>query len=479
MLWTVADILEATDGKWICGNRHATFSGIAIDSRKISDAELFVAIRGENHDGHRFCDNVVQQGVKGLLIHATAAENLPVADWREKGIACIGVRDTTRALGDLAAFHRRRMPVSVVAITGSSGKTSTRSMTSEILSRRFKILSTAGNFNNHIGLPLTLLRLEPSHEWAVLELGMNHAGEIDRLSEICRPDIGVITTVGTAHLENFHSPDGILDAKAEMFAHLHPDGRAVLNRDDSKQMALSERLSVPVVFFGFHPEAAVRGRQAETGPSGTTFFLDLPDETVKVSLPVAGVFMAANALAAAAVGFILGVSGADIRAGLEKFQPVKGRMNVIETKMRIHIMDDTYNANPLSMSAAIETLRAIKGGGRGILVVGDMLELGKEAAAFHRKVGEHAASAGMAAVYATGRFAENVARGAAAMGMDPDRIHIGDRQAIGAHLKGSLRKGDWVLVKGSRAMGMEKIVDDIAAWSGGVDRRTTTAESSF
>jgi len=478
MQWTTDDILVATDGEWICGNRNVQFSGIAIDSRSISLTELFVAVRGEFHDGHRFCADVVQSGVKGVLIDAQAIKSLPIDEWGLKKIACIGVKDTIRALGDLAAYHRRRFSVSVVAITGSSGKTTTRSMTSDILCRRFKVLSTAGNFNNHIGLPLTLLNLEREHEWAVLELGMNHSGEIDRLSEICQPNIGVITTIGTAHLENFTSMDGILQAKAEIFSHLRPEGQAILNMDDPKLLELSRRLSVPVIFFGLNPGARVRARQVETRSSGTSFYLDLPEETVEIRLPAAGVFMATNALAAATVGFALGLSGDEIKDALEKFQPIKGRMNVIETARHIHIVDDTYNANPVSMAAAIQTLQKIKDGHRGILVVGDMLELGKQSPELHRKVGEIAATAGMAALYATGGFAGAVAQGAADQGMDPGRIFVGDHQAICGHLKGSLRKGDWVLIKGSRAMGMENIVHDIARWAQRLDSPDISTKSS-
>jgi len=475
MQWTVDDILTATAGEWICGNRNVHFSGIAIDSRSISSSEFFVAVRGEFHDGHRFCRDVVQGGVRGVLIDISSAGILPVAEWRQKGIACIGVKDTIRALGDLAAYHRRRFCVSVVAITGSSGKTTTRSMTSDILCRRFKVLSTAGNFNNHIGLPLTLLNLKKEHEWAVLELGMNHSGEIDRLSEICQPDIGVITTIGTAHLENFASIDGILQAKAEIFAHLKPGGQALLNMDDPKLVELSRRLSVPVIFYGLNPGARVRARQVETRSSGTSFSLDFPEETVEIRLPAAGAFMATNALAAATVGFALGLSGGEIKIALEGFKPVKGRMNVIETARRIHLVDDTYNANPVSMAAAIQTLEKIKDGHRGVLVIGDMLELGKESADLHRKVGELAATSGLAALCATGRFAAAVAEGATGGGMDPGRIFIGDRQSICKHLKGMLGNGDWVLIKGSRAMGMEKIVQDIARWADSPDLSTRSS----
>jgi UDP-N-acetylmuramoyl-tripeptide--D-alanyl-D-alanine ligase len=479
MEWTTDDILLATAGEWICGNRNIRFSGIAIDSRKMSVSEFFVAIRGETHDGHRFCAEVVNCGVQGVLIDLLSIGCLPIDEWRQHGIVCVGVRDTTRALGDMAAYHKRRFSVSVVAITGSNGKTTTRSMTSDILGRRFNVLSTAGNFNNHIGLPLTLLKMERQHEWAVLEMGMNHSGEIGRLSEICQPNLGVITMVGTAHLQNFVSPDGILQAKAEIFSHLHAEGRAILNMDDPRLVELSRKIAVPVVFFGLNPGAEVRARQVETRATGTSFILDIPGETVEISLPVPGAFMATNALAAATVGSVLGVTGHEIKMALEGFKPVKGRMNVIETKKQIHLVDDTYNANPGSMGAAIQTIEKIKGEHRGILVIGDMLELGKESAALHRKVGELVQISGMAALFATGRFAEDVARGAAEKGMSFDRIFIGDKEAICERLKSSLNKGDWVLIKGSRSMGMEKILHDIATWAGCVDNPVPNTNRSF
>jgi UDP-N-acetylmuramoyl-tripeptide--D-alanyl-D-alanine ligase len=469
MQWTAEDVLTATAGEWICGDRHARFSGIAIDSRKISASEYFVAIRGEIHDGHRFCTDVVNAGVRGVLVDIPSMGDLPIDAWRQRQVVCIGVRDTTRALGDLAAWHRRRFPVSVAAITGSNGKTTTRTMTSDILGRRFQVLSTAGNFNNHIGLPLTLLQLDNRHEWAVVELGMNHSGEIERLSEICQPNLGVITLVGTAHLENFASPDGILEAKAEIFSHLLPTGRAILNMDDPKLVKLSRRLSVPVVFFGENPDAAIRARQVETRASGTSFLLDLPKETVEIELPAAGAFMVTNALAAATVGTLLGIAGIEIKKALEHFTPVNGRMNVIETRRGIHLIDDTYNANPVSMGAAIQTLEKIKGEHRGILVIGDMLELGKDSAAWHFHIGELAQNSGVDAIYATGCFADDVARGASDKGMDTDRIFIGSKDAICDRLKSCLKEDDWVLVKGSRSMGMEKIVHHISLWAGSID----------
>lgn len=466
MNWTADDILKATSGELICGNRNSCFSGIGIDSRKISSHDFFVAICGEVHDGHRFCEDVTKNGVKGVLIDIRKSHELPVSEWRQKETLCIGVKDTTRALGDLAAYHKNRFPVSVVAITGSNGKTTTRSMTSEIMSQRFNVLATTGNLNNHIGLPLTLLNLQKDHEWAVLELGMNHSGEIERLSEICRPDICIITMIGTAHLENLSSQDGILEAKAEIFRHMKKGGYAVLNMDDSRLLALSRRLSSSsVFFFGLNPEAMVRARHIQNRQSGVSFLLEMPQDCIEINLHVTGAFMVANALAAATVGSICGLSGAEIKSGLENFRPIKGRMNIIKTEKEIYLVDDTYNANPASMAAAIGSLAEIKGRNRGLLVLGDMLELGKNSQAFHREIGELAAASGMTALYATGEFSSYVAEGALSRGMSISSIMTGNLKDISIHLKENLKKDDWVLVKGSRAMGMEKIVNDIKTWA--------------
>ncbi len=466
MQWTTDDIMAATHGEQAGDARRICFEGISIDSRKISPTDFFVAIHGDVHDGHRFCEDVIQKGVRGILVENRQTQYLPVADWQRQGIACITVTDTTRALGDMAAYHRRRLNVRVVAITGSNGKTTTRGMTSEVLKQRFRVLSTAGNLNNHIGLPLTLLNLDINHECAVVELGMNHSGEIERLSEICRPDIGVITMIGTAHLENFSSQDDIAKAKAELFRHLQPDGSAVLNLDDSRLEALAPELSAPVIFFGTADTARVRARQIVSHGAQTSFILDLPNDSAWVRLPVAGIFMISNALAAASVGYAMGLSAAEIKTGLENFKPEKGRMNIVTTAWGVHIVDDTYNANPASMTAAVQTLLELKGAARGIVIVGDMLELGKDSPHFHRRLGEQIASAGMSELYATGDFSPDVADGAVGFGMSPESVFVGSLDAIRSRVTESLQKNDWILIKGSRAMGMEKITGDIIRWAG-------------
>ena len=248
--WTSTDLLAATRGKLLGGNASQNFSGISIDSRHIAIGEVFVAIKGDVHDGHRFAEDVIRQGVKGVIINKDKAGELTSRQWEKKGIFCIAVDDTIKTLGDLACFHRKRTGVGIVAITGSNGKTTTREMTASVVDRRFKTLSSTKNFNNAIGLPLTLFKIKPDHQWAVVELGMNAPGEIDRLGEICLPDIGVITNIGPAHLEGVGSIEGVMHAKGELLGRIKPDGSAVLNIDDPRVVKLAEKTSKNVIFFG-------------------------------------------------------------------------------------------------------------------------------------------------------------------------------------------------------------------------------------
>lgn len=464
--WTISDILTATGGVLLGGPATNRFEAVGIDSRSLQASDFFIAITGDTHDGHHFAEAVVAGGGRGLLLAADAARNLPWPRWAAAGATCIAVADTTRALGDLAAFHRRRLNVPVVAITGSNGKTTTRGMTAEVVSRRFQTLATIGNFNNHIGLPLTLLRLTAAHQWAVLEMGMNHPGEIRRLAALCTPRIGVITNVAAAHLAGLGSLEAVKRAKGELLAELAVDGTAILNADDPRVMELAAETRRRVVRFATEAAAEVRARHLQPAALGTTFDLIVPGERASVTLALPGRFMVANALAAAAVGWTLGIGITEIKAGLEAFRPFAGRMAHRELAGGVHLIDDTYNANPGSMAAAIQTLADLGRSSRRLLVMGDMLELGEQSAALHAASGELAACSGVSALLVAGRFRAAVARGARAGGLPPDRIFEGDREEILAALKTRLRPGDWVLVKGSRGMGMETIVQGLVAWAG-------------
>jgi UDP-N-acetylmuramoyl-tripeptide--D-alanyl-D-alanine ligase len=467
MSWTVDDILNATGGDLLAGDRDRRFGSISIDSRQITGADAFVAIRGAVHDGHRFIREVAEAGVRGLVIERGRALDVPAGLLPAGQVACVAVADTTRALGDLAAYHRRRSPAAVLAITGSNGKTSTRRMAAAVLSRRFAVLEPAKNLNNQIGVPLTLFNLEPRHAWAVLELGTNLPGEIARLAEICTPEVGLITNIGPAHLEGLGSLEGVLREKGALLAGLAPGGRAVLNADDPRLKRLAGECGGEPLLFGLSADAAVRAEKIAESARGVDFELALAGQRTAVHLRAHGRFMVHNALAAAAAGHLLGLSLEEIRQGLEGFSPVPGRMSVSTLAGGVHLIDDTYNANPASMEAAIATLHRLRGTGRGLLVVGDMLELGPAAAALHRDMGRLAARTGASRLLACGNFAGEVAAGAAEEGMAAADILTGSQAFIGGALLSELCAGDWVLVKGSRSMAMETIVNAVRKWAEG------------
>jgi UDP-N-acetylmuramoyl-tripeptide--D-alanyl-D-alanine ligase len=462
--WTVSDLLTATGGKWVCGSRQDAFGSLCIDSRTITKDALFIAIVGTVHDGHRFAAAVAARGIRGVMVRQDRLDSLPVDHWRRHDIVCIAVPDTTKALGQLASFHQQRCQVSAVAITGSTGKTTTRAMTAMVLGRRFVTLATEGNLNNDIGLPLTLLRLTPDHQWAVVELGMNHPGEIRRLAAICRPELGLITNIGPAHLEGLGSMEAVTEAKAELIEQLSASATAILNADDPGVRQLARRHPGPVLFFGTGKDAQVRAHDIVSQARGIGFTLVVSGQSTRVHLPVPGRFMVINALAAAAVGARLDVPITEIGTALEAFSPVGHRMRIVEAGS-IHIVDDAYNANPASMAAAISALMDVKGGSRAVFVAGDMKELGAASEALHEQLGAQVARCGLDRLCVTGGFAESVISGAVSQGFDPQRIMAGSQAEIIADLQQWLCPGDWVLIKGSRAMAMETVVSAIQTWA--------------
>ena len=461
MIWNARQALEATGGTLQYGSYDTSFSGISIDSRTTRQGDLFIAIIGASRDGHLHAEHGVALGQKGVIINKSTKIDLPHDQWRRHGFFCITVKDTTRALGDLAAFHLKRAGLPVVAITGSNGKTSTRRMTMAVMEQKFSVLGTKGNFNNEIGLPLTLLRCRYDHTLAVLELGMNHFGEIRRLAEICKPDIGVITNVGPAHLKGVGSIEGVVRAKGELLEHIKPDGMVVLNADDIHLGHLANKCAHKMFFFGFCKTADVRAEDVEYGPQYTSFTLRLPHAQEEVTLQAPGRFMVTNALAAAAGGYLMGLSPKQIVAGLESYRSQKGRLDISVTAFGIHLIDDTYNANPASMEAALELLSQLKGSSRGIFVCGDMFELGEKAEVLHYDLGIAAAKTSVDRLYATGQYASNIAKGAQKEGLQKERIFIGTKSEITSALTTQLQTDDWVLVKGSRAMAMETVSESI------------------
>ena len=460
---TVADILQATRGVLVRGTADLLFRGMTTDSRVISEGNLFIALHGERFDGHDYLDEAVKRGAAGLLIHRD--------DGRDRGIPVILVDDTLTALGGLARAWHRRFPVPVLAITGSSGKTTTKEMVAAILAQKKKVLKTLGNYNNLIGLPLTLLGLSGDHEMAILEMGTNRPGEIGRLAEIAEPRIAVVTNIGPAHLEGFGSLVGVAKEKGTIFRYISPGGTAVINLDDPFCRAFEIDGATRRVTFGFDNAADVSAADVQfAGVGGVVFTLKIKDASRIVHLPVTGRHNIANALAAAASAWAACAEIDEIRHGLEAFPPVAGRMEIIPLRNGAFVINDAYNANPASVGEALETLRTLRGSGQGIAILGDMLELGEEAEARHRDIGGLLTDTGVTWVYLRGRLSRATAAGALNRGMAEGRItRFEDPSEIMEALRTRIMAGDWVLIKGSRGTKMEQVLDALMAKIGRKD----------
>lgn len=435
---------------------------LCTDSREIGEGDLFVALKGERLDGHDFVPAALKNGAVGALVQDDYTLPAGVAIRTVRPPVLLGVPDTLRAFQQLAAYHRNRFSIPVVAVTGSNGKTTTKEMVADVLARRWPVLRTEGNLNNRIGVPQTLLRLASRHKAAVIEMGVDQTGQTARLCELVRPTIGLITNIGPDHLEFFGSMDVSAQAKGELLEFLPPEGHAVLNADDVYFGYLAARARCPVLSFGLSVKADVRADRLAMGSRhGTQFDLRLPGRArpQPVSMRIHGVHNVLNALAAAAVGHALGLTPAMIAEGLARFRPAAMRSQVL-TIGGVRIIYDCYNANPASMAAAIDLLVSLGAGSRSIAVLGDMLELGPTAPALHREVGAYLARKGVAYLIACGPLGRYVAEGARGAGMPPERVvHEPDALRAGAALKTLVQDGDVVLVKASRGMKMERAVE--------------------
>lgn len=423
---------------------------VTTDSR-VADNSLFIALKGERLDGHDYVTNAIDAGAIALLVN----RELPVATPQ------IVVPDTHKALGELGKLVRDRVAPRCVALTGSNGKTSVKEMVASILSRQFSVLYTAGNFNNDIGVPLTALRLQPSHEYAVFELGANHPGEIDYTSGIVRPHVALVNNVASAHLEGFGSEAGVASAKSEIFRHLASDGTAIINADDHyaevmRQAAAGHRQ----LAFSCEQDADVMATELTADIGGRyQFVLHYKLQQITIALPLAGRHQVSNALAAASICIALNVPLAVIKAGLEAMTPVKGRM-VPHQFGRVLVVDDSYNANPASVTAAINWLKDLQG--FRALVLGDLGELGDNAALLHRQLGEQAKQAGISALYCCGDLTQHASEGFGATHLaDVDQLVSKVITDINQHT-GTVT----VLVKGSRSSRMERVVEALIAAQG-------------
>ena len=423
-------------------------TGVSTDSRTIRPGELFVPLVGPHYNGHDYLGQAVQNGAAACLSEEVVA-GLPVP--------IIRVEDTHKALGDLAAAVRAHYRGPLVAITGTAGKTTTKEMLAAILSQTGPGLKTEGNFNNLIGLPLTLFRLEAAHRWVVLEMGMSARGEIARLAQIASPTIGLITNVGPAHLETLHGLEGVARAKGELFEAMQPQTTAVINADDDRVLALPVANGVHRILFGLNPQADVRAEAVVVKGDKVVFDLVLPKGRWPVTLSVPGRHNVANALAAAAAAVAMKVDGEVIARGLSLFRTIRGRMELFRLANGAQLIEDSYNANPSSMRAALDALNDLSGTGRRLAVLGDMLELGEESDALHRELGQQAASQ-VDALLLLGDKAGKVAEGAKEGGLDAAHLHVVDTaEAACRWLQSWLQPDDRILIKGSRGMRMEKI----------------------
>ena len=449
--FTLKEIAEATGGS-MSGAPEAAAAGVSTDSRQVAADELFVALRGERFDGHAFLEQAHARGVTMFLVDRawSEARELPA------GCCAVVVADTLRALGDLAAWHRRRCRLKLVAVTGSNGKTTTKEMLARILTQTGPGLKTEGNLNNLIGLPLTLLRLTGRERWAVVELGMSAFGEIDRLAEIAGPDVGVITNAFPAHLETLGSVEGVARAKGELFLRLKAGSFAVYNVDDPLISKCPTHLNVTRLTFGLRGAEVSSASVKSLGKSGESFTLRLPEEELPVILAAYGRHNVYNALAAAAAAHALGVPGETIRQGLQEFTPYDKRFQ-LEEVAGVTLIDDSYNANPASMAAALTTLGEVREEGRGAAVLGDMLELGEGKEDAHRELGRLAAGS-VERLYLLGNLIGETAKGALEGGLAEENVIVAaDHDELAAKLVAWLQPGDCVLFKGSRGMAMERV----------------------
>ncbi|HEX9061237.1 MAG TPA: UDP-N-acetylmuramoyl-tripeptide--D-alanyl-D-alanine ligase [Clostridia bacterium] len=450
---TCSDVLKATGGTLVCGDEGTEIMGVSTDSRNIRSGDLFIPIKGEKFDGHDYIEKSLEV-CDASLTHIDTGEI--------SGKVIIKVDDTLKALGALAAYYKNMHKIPFVAVTGSVGKTSTKDMIASVSSMRYNTLKTSGNFNNEIGLPLTLLRLEDSHEAGIIEMGMSGFGEISRLSKIVNPDVAVITNIGMSHIEKLGSRQNILKAKLEIIEGMNSDGTLILNGDDHLLYGLKDLLKIRTVYYGMEEGHDFQAFNVEShGEKGTYFEIALGRKDFKVHVPVPGIHNVYNALAAIAVGTMLNVPDDLIVKGISQFTPGKMRLDII-SKNGIKVINDAYNASPQSMEAAMQVLHDMGTGARTIAVLGDMLEMGDFAQKAHEEVGKFAVGQEINYLVTFGGESAFIASGAAKSGMTRENIYsFTDIGEIKSFLKSFIKEGDIVLVKGSRGMKMERIVEHL------------------
>jgi len=473
--FTIPEILHATSGTVVQPGAWDTFCGVNTDSRTCQTGELFIPLTGEHHDGHDFIPKALLRGARGVLVEkrifGREARGQMAGDLPSPGphlkissdITVIAVRDALTALGDLAQAWRRRFAVPVVGITGSCGKTTTKEMIAAVLSPNFRVLKNRLNLNNLIGMPLTLLGLEDTHEAAVVEMGMNAFGEIQRLTQIACPTVGVLNNVHPAHTEGVGDIAGVARAKGELITALNHGASLVYNADDPWVARLAQDFRGPRLGFGLNAGVHLQARERQSrGRDGQSARLSFQGQDWPLTIPAPGLHMLYNALAATAVGLVLGLAPPTTAAALGQFRAIHRRSQVVTLASGVHLLNDCYNANPGSMAMALSTLMELRDSGRAAAALGDMLELGEGAADEHRALGRQAAHLGLDLVVIYGKHRQDVADGAIEAGLAQERLFPVTSLADGARiLQERLVPGDWLLVKGSRSMHMEGLIDHL------------------
>lgn len=423
---------------------------IVTDSRKAEEGTLFVPIVGEHVDAHRFIPDVMAKG---------ALCTLSERELGEQEFPWIRVPSSLQAVKDIAEFYLEQLAIPVVGITGSVGKTSTKEVIAAVLKEKYSTLKTEGNFNNELGLPLTVFRLRDEHEMAVLEMGISDFGEMSRLAKIAKPDTCVITNIGQCHLENLGDRDGVLKAKTEVFPFVRENGHIILNGDDDKLATVEAYRGKKPVFFGMNEKFPVYATDIEShGLKGMSCRIHMEEESFEVLIPMPGKHMVYNALAAAAVGMTYGMTPSEIKAGIESLEPVSGRFRMIDTGDFL-IVDDCYNANPMSMKASVQVLQ--DGLGRRVAILGDMGELGEREQELHNEVGRFAAQQDIDLLICVGDLCRGMAQAAGEEKTHVQVLHVPDRETLLEKLPELVQKGDTILVKASHFMQFETVVEKL------------------
>ena len=442
-------------GAWLSsGDGTVVINKVSTDSRTIKPGELFVALRGENFEGHDFIEAGAKAGATGALVDLNWAGNVP------NNFALLRATDTLQAYQALAANYRRSLALKVLAITGSNGKTSTKDFAASVLARRFRVTKTEGNFNNHVGLPRTIMEAISEDEVAVWEIGMNHPGEIAALSKIAAPDAAIITNIGVAHIEFMGSREAIAAEKGALAEAIETQGTVILNADDPFSEGIAARTRAKVVSAGTR-EGAVRAIEIRQSADGSEFTIVEGAHRCRAQLPVAGTHMVQNALLAVAAGRAFGLSIEECAAGLAAAPLTKARLQIKEIG-GVQFLDDSYNANPDSMKAALRTLVELDAQGKRIAVLGEMRELGAESERGHREIGEAAATLGVDQLITIGDAAELIAVGARTAGLD--KVSSARSTSEAAKLLSEMAEpGDLVLIKGSRAARTEEVIEQFGS----------------